>query len=663
METIFDKYRHGVAYYPEVWDEEDSEKNLQRDLEKFKKFGIDTVRMGEFAWSYFERDQGRYCFDLFDEVIDRLGKAGISTIMCTPTAAPPRWLSYEHPEVLVKDIDGHTLQHGSRLHCCYNSEVFLKATENIVSKMAEHFGKNENIIAWQIHNEFCFNNDFQRYTDSFACYCDNCRKKWAEYLRKKYKTIENFNKKFGFKIWSVEYDDFDQVVVPAKTPYLHNSGFVTEYANFSAQSITEYSNKQADCIRKYSDIPVTTNSNRYFYVNHEELFKNLDFVSFDDYADEKGSYELFMDADFYRGLKKDVPFICMECSPSHGGSNFGVPDTLPKGFNRAFGMAQFFGGSKAVCYWLYQQHRSGAEMLNGSILSAWGEETAESGNVTDLANALKKEENFLRSGKVKRADVALYYSARARSAFIANFCESAYWKSEVNYIADTRNVHRAISQNGLYRDFVFEGEDLSGYRLIVIPYALWVSDELIGRIRDALQAGATVIVGPYSGWRDETLNFHKENALGKLEELAGIKVMYQTSLRGNGVKLSAFGYECAAEGHCAVMPADERSLGRIKHGYCDGLSFISENRVLNGKIVLLGSKTSEEMLSAMIRHYAEECGLKPFDGKDLLMFKREQENETMCCFVNISNKEVKTDSPYGKIDLRPYEYCYKKEVR
>ncbi len=68
--------------------------------------GFNTTRLGEFAWHIFEPREGTFDFDLFDRAIDVLGKAGIKTIMCTPTATPPRWLTARYPEVLRVDANG-----------------------------------------------------------------------------------------------------------------------------------------------------------------------------------------------------------------------------------------------------------------------------------------------------------------------------------------------------------------------------------------------------------------------------------------------------------------------------------------------------------------------------------------------------------------------------
>jgi len=48
----------------------------------------------------FEPELGKFDFDLFDRAIAALGEREIKTIVCTPKAAPPRWLTHAHPEVL-----------------------------------------------------------------------------------------------------------------------------------------------------------------------------------------------------------------------------------------------------------------------------------------------------------------------------------------------------------------------------------------------------------------------------------------------------------------------------------------------------------------------------------------------------------------------------------
>ena len=88
--------RYGVSYYPEHKKPEE----LAHDIKCIIESGINTVRMGEFAWCRFEPAEGEYHFEWLDPVVEEFGKHGISTIICTPTACPPAWMIEKHPDIL-----------------------------------------------------------------------------------------------------------------------------------------------------------------------------------------------------------------------------------------------------------------------------------------------------------------------------------------------------------------------------------------------------------------------------------------------------------------------------------------------------------------------------------------------------------------------------------
>ena len=53
--------------------------------------GLNTVRIGEFAWSAMKHREGNYNFDWLHEAISKLNGAWIAVILCTPTCTPPAW--------------------------------------------------------------------------------------------------------------------------------------------------------------------------------------------------------------------------------------------------------------------------------------------------------------------------------------------------------------------------------------------------------------------------------------------------------------------------------------------------------------------------------------------------------------------------------------------
>lgn len=49
------KLYHGACYYPELWDEE----TIQQDIDIMREVGVNVVRIGEFAWSVMEPEEGK----------------------------------------------------------------------------------------------------------------------------------------------------------------------------------------------------------------------------------------------------------------------------------------------------------------------------------------------------------------------------------------------------------------------------------------------------------------------------------------------------------------------------------------------------------------------------------------------------------------------------
>ena len=91
----------GAYYYPEAW----PENQWARDMANMRKMGMEFVHMGDFAWAFMEPEEGRYEFDWLEKNVALAAQNGLKVILCTPTAAPPIWLSRKHPEALMVDAD------------------------------------------------------------------------------------------------------------------------------------------------------------------------------------------------------------------------------------------------------------------------------------------------------------------------------------------------------------------------------------------------------------------------------------------------------------------------------------------------------------------------------------------------------------------------------
>ena len=189
----------GAAYYPELWEESE----VERDILRCKELGINTLRIGEFAWEKMEPQEGVFAFDWLKRVVDKLYAAGIYTVLCTPSATPPRWLLNKYPETRMVMHDLIRADVSSRCHTCKTSKIIREKNRKVVEGMARAFAGHPGVIGWQLDNEI--------YPYTEGCYCENCKAAFREWLRARFGTIDALNKAWGMARWSLSYSDFSEV--------------------------------------------------------------------------------------------------------------------------------------------------------------------------------------------------------------------------------------------------------------------------------------------------------------------------------------------------------------------------------------------------------------------------------------------------------------------
>ncbi len=192
----------GTYYYPEQWPRQ----QWERDFDNIAKMGLQIVHMAEFAWYEMEPKPGEFKFDWLSHCLDLAAKRKLDVILCTPTAAPPIWLSDGSPETLPMYEGNVRGRFGGRRHYNPLSPEFQAATRRIVQAMADRFGDHPSVIGWQIDNEY--SNPFDQSEITHAAF-----RKW---LREKYGDIQNLNRAWGNQFWNTYYTDFNQILLPPR---------------------------------------------------------------------------------------------------------------------------------------------------------------------------------------------------------------------------------------------------------------------------------------------------------------------------------------------------------------------------------------------------------------------------------------------------------------
>jgi len=499
----------GAAYYPEDWDE----KEQDRDIEMMVKAGIKIVRMAEFSWSVMEPEEGKYNFEWLHRVIDKLDKNGIKVMLGTPSATPPIWLEEKYPSMMIIDDFGRPAHHGGRRNNCSNNPYYCEYVSKIVEKMAQEFGNDSRVIAWQMDNEI--------YTYTNSCYCEHCQKAFKEHLIKKYKTIDNLNKRWNLNLFSQHYDNFDQVPLPK--PFIWNNPHIRyEWKEFISDSHVDFIKMQADILHRYTNAPIGTDMMPIYGVAYEKISKFVDMIQYNHYHDHKNQIKAAFWFDYLRTFK-DIPFWCTETSTCWNGGTVVPHDLRPEGFCTANSWLPIVLGGGANMYWLWRQHWAGHELMHGAVLYSSGRPMHIFDEVQSVAKGFKKAEDFLSNTKVV-TDTAMLVSAKSRLLL------------ECQHISETGDdngdgllrLYRYIVKSGIRPDIIAPTKDFSSYKLLFAPYLVTLEEEnLSERIENWVKEGGILVAGPMTDIRDDIGAHYTDRETGILERLTESKLVQQ----------------------------------------------------------------------------------------------------------------------------------------
>ena len=206
-----------------------------------KGLGINLIRIGEFNWSKFEPTEGVFDFRPYLRLLDLCEKYEIKVMMCTPTAATPKWMQRDYPETEKTRADGTNPGPGIRQSSCASSEKFRFFSRRITEKMAEAFRNHPAVTTWQLDNELSV------FGATGLCECERCRQGFIGYLKTRFGTLEELNQAFNGPFWSSVFTKWDDIRLPLSGM---RGGWRTEYIRYQGECFRTYLLEQAAILRK-----------------------------------------------------------------------------------------------------------------------------------------------------------------------------------------------------------------------------------------------------------------------------------------------------------------------------------------------------------------------------------------------------------------------------
>lgn len=601
----------GSAWYPEHC----SDQQIEADLTLMQKAGLRMARVGEFAWSSLEPEEGHYTLGWLDHAISAAAAHGIYIVLGTPTDAPPLWLEQKYPEVMRVDAAGRRLPIGSGRPFSYADSKYRELCREIVERLALRFGHNPDVIGWQLGNE-----------PTEDSYDPAAVRDFHAWLRAKYGTLASLNDHWMTWYWSHTYDSWDEIRLGAMQGV---PGLQLDYMRFVTHEWVAFYRNQIDVIRRFADPGqfVTTNLGGLGWAdrfNRHELTGEFDVAAWDDYMarqsitppDQAPAYISLPHFDPWRnGAAHDLVrgwkqknFWVMEMQPAFV-DWAAVSSALAPGVVRDMIWQAIGHGAEGINFWQWRPGWGAVGQYHGSLVGPDTEPLPVYYEIRRAAGEVAQAEAAL-TGTTPRSEVAILYDYDSRWAIDFHLQSVRY-----DQVAILIGYYKALRERAQSVDIVDPSCDLGRYRLVVAPSLNIIPPELAARLETYVKNGGHLVLGPRSGMKNQYNALYHERQPGPLVGALGGRVDEYYALVDDQPVSGEWGDGRAtiwAERLDALAPDAEVELRYGPgDGWLTGQPAAIERRVGRGTIAYIGAVLDPSLMGKVAARWADEAGVDP----------------------------------------------------
>ncbi len=496
----------GTCYQPA----DRSPEQIDRDIAIMKGAGFNVVRMGDLSWDSFEPSPGKFTFEWFDRIMDKMNAAGIRVIVDIPGLPAPIWLHRAHPGVDIVNESGARVPPAERYMDNIADPDYVREAGLLAEAITKRYAHHPAIVAIGYDNEI---------GNGFMSYSEADRQRFIAWLRARYRTVENLNKAWATQRWSRRLNSFEDVDLPLANGPGPPERYLDLHRYWSDVTVERLRELEAIRRRSMPDVPSISN-----------LWDTAGRRGFD-YLSTYKDYVSYGAEGFYPGepiggalcalmTKGDLETpIWFNEFTAGGGGYYGT-----RGRSRMFAYEALLIGAQAVLAWTFNSHTGGEEQALFGLVDHDGAPSWKVGEFARIASEFRQLEKF-GFPRFTKPEVAIAYSFDSFIASHPNGPSSTtlqYFKP--SYSEQVEAAFAPLFRANMDVAIVNVGNhDLSRYKLVIVP-ADYVMDAVSAKtLRDYVSGGGTALMTAFSAKVDEHAQWFETPLPGRLSDVFGLK--------------------------------------------------------------------------------------------------------------------------------------------
>jgi beta-galactosidase len=596
---------------------------VKQDVALMKQSGFKVVRMGDLAWDYFEPEEGRFDFEHFDAVMDEVHAAGIKVILDVPGQPAPMWLHHRYPGVNIVNQAGTRLAPAERYMDNIADPDYRRLALRMADTLTRRYAAHPALLAVGYDNEI---------GNGFMSYSEADRERFVEWLKQRYGSLEALNKAWATQRWSRRVGTWDEV----RLPYADGPGPAERYLDLRRfwSDITLARLDELETVRRRNtpDKPVLSNywdwAGRRGFDYLGSYRRHTTFGAMGFYAAE-AVHGGFQTALIKGGMTTPTWFNEFTAG---GAGSYGS-----RGWSRMWANFVLLMGGQAALAWTFNSHLGGEEQALWGLIDHDDRPSWRLGEWARIAEdyAELEKRGFPRQVEPKVAIAYSFENVHATSPNGPSNTVRQYIKSP--YLQQAHSVFEPLLKDNIDVAVIkLSYEDLSRYRLIVLPGMYLLDQASTEAVRQFVAEGGTVVMTAQSAKANDNNQWHATPKPGGLTDVFGLRTNEFYDWNGT-LKLGEEEIESTVAHFEVLEPSTAQVLARFTN-FDGNPPAITVNSFGKGRAIYVATVAQPQIMRPLLRQLYASVGIEPGPETPDGVYARSVEGRVL--YVNTNNAPV-----------------------